>query len=61
MYMFVFWFIGVITAWFQIKYWNRQYTFTYQDYIALSVISLLSWGIYVIMFVEWIKNHLNIK
>lgn len=54
------WLIGVFVAWFQIKYWNRDYNISEpEDYRVLTLLSLLSWLIYPIYTFEWFVEHIN--
>lgn len=58
----IIWYIGVIVAWHQVRYWFKDCEFKFpMDYAVLAVISLLSWGVYVIYFIEWIRKRINIK
>ena len=50
----IIWFIGAAVAWFQIKRWNENNTFTFpDDYIMLTILSIsLSWLIYPIHAID---------
>jgi hypothetical protein len=56
------WIIGIIVAWFQIKYWNRKKELICPyDYISLAYVSMLSWAIYPIYLLEWLHEQINKK
>lgn len=53
------WLAGAIVAWIQIKYWNRDQQFVPSDYVILTMLSTLSWGIYPVALLEWICDKLS--
>lgn len=58
--LFIVWLTGALTAWMHMRYWNRNYPFSTKDYVALTAASFISWGLYIIIFIEWLKNKINI-
>ena len=57
---FALWLIGAIVAWFQIKHWNEDNDLLYpEDYVELTLFSLLSWCVYPIYAIEWYCKQIN--
>lgn len=54
----VIWLVGAIVAWFQVRYWNRDHSLVFpDDYIELTLISLLSWAIYPVYILEELSSN----
>lgn len=50
--------IGVVVAWFQVKYWNRDNEMNWFDkYVLLTAYSLLSWLVYPLRYIETFDNE----
>lgn len=57
--VFVIWFLGVLVAREQLRYWFRDRVLTPEEYDELMFFSVLSWGIYPVYLLEWIANKLK--
>ena len=61
LYITIIWFVGVLVARWQLKYWFKDRIMLSGDYDELMFFSVLSWAIYPIYFFEWLIDKIKDK
>lgn len=53
--------IGVLVAYFQLHHWMRDKCLSKRDYQYIVILSMASWLVYPIYFIEYLYENINDK